>query len=102
MLDTMTRYASNSCLEPIVCPILISNHYSIFLSIGNIICNRINTPNPLKISKIDNSILIDINISDILKHTDVYKFTKCFINTLNDLIKSASTYIKISSKLKKK
>jgi hypothetical protein len=118
MIDTITRPASNSCLDhifmksktiiyskPIVCPITISDHYPILLSIGNLISNRKNKPDPLTINTINYSILSNLisnqNWCTILEHADVNKATKCFINILNNLVKLASVSIKISTKLKK-
>lgn len=64
--------ASNSCLDhifmkskthysmPIISPIIISDHYPIFLSIGNLISNRNSKPNPLTINRIDHSKLSNL------------------------------------------
>jgi len=81
-------------------PITISDHYSIFLSIGNLVRNRNNKPNALAITTIEYSILQ--NCTEF--HTRIHRrqnATQCFINTLKNLIKSASSSRKISSKLKK-
>jgi len=118
MIDTITRHASNSFLDhifmksktikyskPIVCPITISDHYPILLSIGNVISNRKNKPDPLTINTINYLILSNLISNQkwctILEHADVNNATKCFINILNNLVKLASVNIKISSKLKK-
>jgi len=91
--------------KPIVCPITISDHYPILLSIGNVISNRKNKPDPLSITPINYSILSNLISSQkwdtVLRHSDTNNATESFINILNDLIKQASTNIKISSKLKK-
>lgn len=115
MNDTITRYASNSCLDhifmkskttkfsnPIVCQITISGHYPIFLSIGNLISNRNNTSNALTITTIDYSLLSNLIITkqswiSILEYTDCNDTTKLFFSILNNLIELAFARIKVSS-----
>lgn len=41
--------------KPVIIPITITYHYPIFLSVGNLITNRNNTPNLLTLTKINNS-----------------------------------------------
>jgi len=118
LINTITRQASNSCLDhifmksntikyvkPIVSQITITDHYPILLSIGNLISNRKNTPHPLTITKIDHymfsNLILNQSWNTILAHTDVNHATECFINTLKDIIKLSSVSFKISSKLKK-
>jgi len=45
---------STKFTKPIISPITITDHYPIFLCIVHLLTNRNNTPNPLKISKINN------------------------------------------------
>jgi len=94
MIDTITRHASNSCLDhifmksktikyskPIVCPITISDHHPILHSIGNLKSNRKNKPDTLTITTINYSILSNLTLSDptILSNIIIFFF---FINYL--------------------
>jgi len=75
--------------KPIVCPITITDHYPILLSIENLISKRNNKPDPLTITTINYSILSNLisnqKWSTILEHSDVNNVTECFINTINNL-----------------
>jgi hypothetical protein len=118
IINNTTGYASNTCLDhifmkckstklskPIVSPITITDHYSIFLSVGHLLTNINNTPNSLTISKINNFKLSDLIATqlwdNVLDKMDVNEATDNFINILKILMPKASISIKISSKLKK-
>jgi len=44
---------STKFIKLIISPITITDHYPIFFSVGHLLTNRNNTPNPLRISKIN-------------------------------------------------
>lgn len=106
-IKTITRPVSNIYLNyifiktkslanlvPIIVNSYITDHYSNILTIDNIIDNRNNEPNPLKIlktgcQKLSNSIE-NHNWSEILKFAYVNKATQYFISTINNLNNQAS------------
>lgn len=97
----MTRYASNTCLDhtfvkckstefskSIISPITITDHYPIFLSIGNLITNRNNPSNPLTILKINSLKLSNLIATQswktVIDNTNVNKATDNFIDILKN------------------
>lgn len=83
----------------------ITDHYSTILSLGNILDNRNNKPNPLKILKTDHQKLSNSienhNWSEVHDFTDVNKATRYFTSTVNNLKNQASAEISIPSKINK-
>jgi ligand-binding sensor protein len=91
--------------KTIISPITITDFYVIFLSIGNLITNKNNTPNSFTTSKINTSKLSNLIATQsretFLDKNDVNEATDNFINIIKNLTKKATNNIKISSKLKK-
>jgi hypothetical protein len=84
--------------KAIISPNTITDHYAIFLSIGNLIKNRNNTPNTFTTSKINISKLSNLIATQswetVLDKNDVA--TDNFINIIKNLMKKATNNINIS------
>lgn len=85
--------------------LILRTIYPTVLSIDNILDNRNNKRNPLKIIKTDyqkpSHSIDNYNWLEILDFTDVNKATQYFTDTIDILKCQASTAISISSKTKK-